>query len=149
MAMLEIGTKPEQGDGRLDASYRLFVRLVALSCLMAGLQYWGRLIGFSDGGASRFDLIPSYWQFASASLAVLLPVAAVGLWMQVSWGPVLWVVSAGAEVIMHLGLPQFFGERPVLVIAHAVVMVVYLCFRVLLFLKWRREAQQQVRTDSL
>jgi hypothetical protein len=149
MAMLEIRTKPEQGEGRLDASYRLFVRLVALSCLAAGLQYWGRLIGFSDDGASRFDLIPSYWQFASASLAVLLPVSAVGLWMQVSWGPVLWVVSAGAEVIMHLGLPQYFGERPVLVVAHAVVLVVYLCFKAMLFLKWRRDAQLKVTTDSL
>lgn len=149
MAMLEIGTTPEQGDGRLDASYRLFMRLVALSCLAAGLQYWARLIGFSDGGALRFDLIPSYWQFASASLAVLLPVAAVGLWMQVSWGPVLWVVSAGAEVIMHLGLPHYFGERPVMVVAHAVVLVVYVCFRALMFLKWRRGAQLKVTTDSL
>jgi hypothetical protein len=52
---------------------------------------------------------------------VLLPVAAVGLWMQVSWGPVLWVVAAGAEVIMHQGLPQYFGERPLLIAAHAVV----------------------------
>lgn len=149
MAMLEIGTEPKRGEGQLDASYRLFVRLVALSCLIAGLQYWGKLIGFSDGGLSRFDLIPSYWQFASASLAVLLPVTAVGLWMQVSWGAVLWVVSAGAEVIMHVGLPQYFGERPVLVVAHAVVLVVYLCFKAMLFVKSRRGAQQQVRTDSL
>lgn len=149
MAMLQIGTAPAQGEGRLDASFRLFVRLVALSCLAAGLQYWGKLIGFSEGGLARFDLIPSYWQFASASLAVLLPVAAVGLWMQVSWGPVLWVVSAGAEIIMHVGLPQYYGERPVLVIAHTIVLAVYLCFRVMLFLKWRRDARQQVRTDSL
>jgi hypothetical protein len=149
MAMLQIGTAPEQGESRLDAGFTLFVRLVALSCLVAGLQYWGKLIGFSEGGQSRFDLIPPYWQFASASLAVLLPVTAVGLWMQVSWGPVLWFVAAGAEIIMHVGLPQYFGERPLLVVAHAVMFVVYLCFRAMLFLRRRKDAQQQVRTDSL
>ena len=148
MAILQVGTEPEAVTGALDASFRLFVRLVALSCLVAGLQYWARLIGFSDGGVSRFDLIPSYWQLASAALAVLLPVAAVGLWMQVSWGPVIWVVSAGAEIVMHKGFPLWYGERPVLVIAHVVVISVYIAFRVALFVKARQEARQ-VRTDSL
>jgi len=148
MAILQIGTEPEAGTGALEASFRLFVRLVALGCLVAGLQYWARLIGYSDAGVSRFDLIPSYWQFASASLAVLLPVAAVGLWMQVSWGPVVWVVSAGAEIIMHKGFPLWYGERPVLVVAHVLVISVYIGFRVALFVKGRQDARQ-VRTDSL
>lgn len=148
MAILQIGTAPEAGTGALEASFRLFMRLVALSCLVAGLQYWGRLIGYSDGGMSRFDLIPSYWQFASASLAALLPVAAVGLWMQVSWGPVIWVVAAGSEIIMHKGFPLWYGERPLLVIAHIVVISVYIGFRVALFVKRRHDAQL-VRTDSL
>jgi len=148
MAILQIGAAPEIGKGALEASFRLFMRLVALSCLLAGLQYWGRLIGYSDNGIYRFDLIPSYWQLASASLAVLLPVAAVGLWMQVSWGPVIWVVAAGSEIIMHKGFPEWFGDRPVLVIAHTVVMSVYIGFRVALFVKRRQDAKQ-VRTDSL
>ena len=148
MAILQIGTSPEVGTGTLEASFRLFLRLVAVSCLVAGLQYWGRLIGYSEAGAFRFDLIPSYWQLASASLAVLLPVAAVGLWMQVSWGPVLWVVAAGSEAIMHKGMPMWFGERPVLVIAHTVVASVYIGFRVALFVKSRHDARQ-VTIDSL
>ncbi len=148
MAILQIGTAPEAGTGALEASFRLFMRLVALSCLIAGLQYWGRLIGLSDGGMSRFDLIPSYWRFAASALAVLLPVAAVGLWMQVSWGPVIWVVAAGAEIIMHKGFPLWYGERPLLVIAHVVVISVYIGFRAALFIKRRQDARL-VRTDSL
>ncbi|MBU4530048.1 MAG: hypothetical protein KUA43_06970 [Hoeflea sp.] len=148
MAILQIGTAPEAGTGALEASFRLFMRLVALSCLVAGLQYWGRLIGLSDGGMSRFDLIPSYWQFASAALSVLLPVAAVGLWMQVSWGPVIWVVAAGSEIVMHKGFPLWYGERPLLVIAHVVVISVYIGFRAALFIKRRQDARL-VRTDSL
>jgi hypothetical protein len=49
---------------------------------------------------------------------------------------------------MHKGLPQFFGERPLLIIAHGGVLAVYLCFRVMLFLKWRKQTLQ-VTTDSL
>jgi len=148
MAILQIGTAPEADTGALEASFRLFMRLVALSCLVAGLQYWGRLIGLSDGGMSRFDLIPYYWQLASAALAVLLPVAAVGLWMQVSWGPVIWVVAAGSEIVMHKGFPLWYGERPLLVIAHIVVIAVYVGFRAALFAKRRQDARL-VRTDSL
>ncbi|KGF71214.1 membrane protein [Hoeflea sp. BAL378] len=148
MAILQIGTAPEAGTGALEGSFRLFMRLVAVSCLVAGLQYWGRLIGYSDGGMSRFDLLPNYWQFASSALAVLLPVAAVGLWMQVSWGPVIWVVAAGSEIIMHKGFPLWYGERPVLVIAHVVVISVYVGFRLALFIKRRQDAKV-VRTDSL
>lgn len=148
MAILQIGTAPDIGTGALEASFRLFVRLVALSCLFAGLQYWGRLIGYSDGGMYRFDLIPSYWQAASASLAVLLPVAAVGLWMQVSWGPVIWAVAAGSEIIMHEGFPIWFGERSMLVNAHILVIAVYVGFRIALFVKRRQDARQ-VRHDSL
>ncbi|WP_322989273.1 MULTISPECIES: DUF6163 family protein [unclassified Hoeflea] len=148
MAILQVGAAPAPGVSTLESSFRLFLRLVALSSLVAGLQYWGKLIGLTDGGMARFDLLPSYWQLAATSLAVLLPVAAVGLWMQVSWGPVIWVAGAGAEVVMHQGLPLWFGERPLLVIGHGVVLAVYLCFRILLFLKWRRDATQ-VRPDSL
>lgn len=148
MAILQVGAASQPGSGALEASFRLFIRLVAIACLIAGLQYWGRLIGYSDGGLSRFDLVASHWQFASAALAVLLPVTAVGLWMQVSWGPVLWVVTAGAETLMHKCLPLWFGERPLLIMAHGVVLVVYLVFRGLLFLAHRKEAQT-VTTDSL
>lgn len=148
MAILQIGAAPVAGAGALEASFRLFVRLVALTALIAGLQYWGRLIGYSDGGVSRFDLIPTHWQVASVSLAVLLPVAAVGLWIQVAWGPVIWIVAAGAEVVMHQGFPLWFGQRPLLVIAHGVVLGVYIGFRLALFLKRRSDARQ-VRTDSL
>lgn len=148
VAILQVGAEPEPGSGMLEGGFRLFLRLVALASLIAGLGYWARLIGYSDGGQWRFDLIASYWQFAAASLAVLLPVAAVGLWMQVSWGPVIWVVAAGSEIVMHKLLPDWYGERPVLVLGHIIVISIYIGFRVALFVKRRREARL-VRPDLL
>ena len=81
--------------------------------------------------------MPVNWQEAATSLAVLFPVAASGLWMVVSWGPVIWVAAAVAEAIMYLGFPNLFGERPVTLIAHAAVAFLYLVFRLALYRETR------------
>ncbi len=99
-------TKPEE-----TLAYTGFVwfhRIVAVYCLVFGVTYWVRLIGIYDGPLWRFDLMPLHWQLASASLAALFPVAAIGLWMMVSWGPVIWLAAAAGEVIMHFGFPQLY-----------------------------------------
>ena len=76
----------------------LFLRLIAISCFWFGLQYWAMLVGYSLVGAGRFDLLSLPWKAASTCLAVLFPVAALGLWLVVSWGPVIWVLAAGAQI---------------------------------------------------
>ncbi|WP_312418808.1 DUF6163 family protein, partial [Shinella sp.] len=64
-----------------ETLFVLFLRLVAVTSLWFALQYWAMLTGFSLGGAGRFDLLPSAWKAAATALAVLFPVAAVGLWL--------------------------------------------------------------------
>jgi len=49
---------------------------------------------------------------------------------------------------MHKGLPLWFGERQMLIVAHAVVVCVYIGFRAALFFKRRHDARQ-VTIDSL
>ncbi|MCQ8781421.1 DUF6163 family protein [Mangrovibrevibacter kandeliae] len=86
-----------------------FCRLAGLALFAAGIGFWIRIVGFYDGPLWRFDLMPPWWKAAAATLAVLYPVAGVGLWMAVSWGVVLWVLVAGVEAVMHLGFPTLFG----------------------------------------
>ena len=74
---------------------------MAVSCFWFGLNYWAMLIGYSFGGAGRFDLLPLPWRVAATSLAVVYPVAALGLWLLVSWGPVLWVVAAATLLNLY------------------------------------------------
>ena len=66
---------------------------------------------------------------AATALAVIYPVAALGLWLLVSWGPVIWVVAAGAEIVMFKVYPQIFGAKPLIVILHAAVAVTFVLFR--------------------
>ncbi|SJZ86101.1 DUF6163 family protein [Consotaella salsifontis] len=76
-----------------------------------GIYYWVRLVGIFDGALWRFDLMPFAWQVAAPALAVLYPVAGIGLWTLMSWGPVMWLLVAGAEAIMHIGLPFLFSGK--------------------------------------
>lgn len=118
-----------------------FHRLVGGFCLATGVGYWANLIGWNGAAATRFDLMPVHLQIAATSLAILLPVASVGLWMVVSWGPVIWVAAALIETIMYVGFPELFGQRPVIITAHTAVAFLYLLFRIILY----REARAAAR----
>ncbi len=126
--------------------FGIFLRLVAVSCLWFGLRYWGMLVGFSYRGQGRFDLLPPAWKAASASLAVVFPVAAVGLWLQVSWGPVIWILAAAIEIAMHEAFPSIFGANRLVVIMHCLVASMFVLFRAAIF--WQRYWQaRKVRVE--
>lgn len=102
--------------------HRLIVwlnRLAAIALFGLGVIYWVRLVGIVDGPLWRFDLMPVPWRIAAPMLAVLYPIAGVGLWMVVSWGAVVWVAAALVEGFMLFGLPTVFGGHPAVFAAHA------------------------------
>ncbi|MCR9139195.1 MAG: DUF6163 family protein [Alphaproteobacteria bacterium] len=126
-----------------ELAFEIFQRVIAIFCLIAGLRYWALLIGISELGAWRFDLLPVHWKIAAASLAVLWPVAGIGLWMIVSWGPVIWLVAAATEIIMHAGFPELYGSRWLLVVAHFLVALIYGGFRIGLYFSRRETASSE------
>jgi uncharacterized membrane protein (DUF2068 family) len=105
------------------------------------------LTGFSFSGRGRFDLLPPAWKAASTALAVLFPVAAVGLWLLVSWGPVIWLIAAATEIAMHEVYPSIFGINRLLVFMHLAVAGVFVLFHLALFIQRRRQSRT-VRSDS-
>ena len=113
-----------------ETLFALFLRLVAVASLWFALQYWAMLTGFSFDGRGRFDLLPPAWKAASTVLAVLFPVAAVGLWLLVSWGPVIWLLAAATEIAMHEVYPSIFGINRLLVVTHLAVAAVFVLFRI-------------------
>jgi hypothetical protein len=125
----------------LELAFEWFHRAVAVYCLLFGVLYWVRLTGVYEGDNWRFDLMPVHWQVASVTLAALFPFAASGLWMLASWGWVIWFLCAAAELVMYLGFEDLYGSRLDIVVAHAVVMVLYVAFRAVLYLQSRKEAE--------
>jgi hypothetical protein len=107
----------------------LFLRLVALGCLFMAFKLWASLIGYLDGGVGRFDLLSADIKAADASLAVLYPVAAIGLWLRGAWGPVIWTAASALQVAMHQGFPQIFGQDHLKMLSIGVTALVYLVLR--------------------
>ncbi|TIL50661.1 MAG: hypothetical protein E5Y81_26365, partial [Mesorhizobium sp.] len=64
-----------------------------------------------------------------------------GLWMLASWGPVIWFICAATETVMHAGFPELFGHRPLIVASHAAVALLYIVFRVVIWVQKRRSRQ--------
>jgi len=125
----------------IDILFVVFLRLIAVSCVWFGLQYWSMLVGYSLQGHARFDLLNLPWRVAGVTLAVVFPVAALGLWLTVSWGPVIWICAAGGQALMYGVWPEVFGSNPLVMILHAMVVVLYLIFRILLYLEKRRRRE--------
>lgn len=121
-----------------ETLFPVFLRLIAAYCLLFGVLYWVRLIGVYDGPQWRFDLMTVEWQVAAVTLSALFPFAAIGLWMTASWGPVIWFLCAAMETVMYAGLPEIYGDRPLVVASHGLVALVYLAFRLALHLQRRQ-----------
>lgn len=129
------------GPTLAETLFAWFHRIIAVYCLLFGILYWIRLIGFYDLPLWRFDLMPVHWQIAVTLLAVLFPFAAAGLWMLASWGPVIWFICAATETVMYAGLPDLFGERWQIVLSHAAVALLYVVFRVVIHLQKQQSAK--------
>ncbi|MDE3810874.1 hypothetical protein I7F13_26385 [Sinorhizobium meliloti] len=130
-----------------EVLFAWFLRLVGASCFWFALSYWAMLIGFSHNGAGRFDLLSPEWRAAATALAVVYPVAAIGLWLLVSWGPVVWVVAAATEIAMDKFYPGILGHRPLLIVLHGSVAVTFVLFRAALLYQRLRQVRK-VRVDS-
>lgn len=122
----------------LERASDWFQRCIALFCLFQGISYWVRLLGFFEGAAWRFDLMPMHWQLAAVPLAVLFPFAAVGLWMLASWGPVIWLLCAATEIVMYSLFSDLYAWRPWLVFLHVFLIVCFGLLHLALHLQKRR-----------
>lgn len=129
------------GPSAVEVAFAWFQRIVAVYCMLFGVLYWIRLIGFYPGSLWRFDLMPVHWQVAATVLAVFFPFAAAGLWMLASWGPVIWFICAAMETVMYGAYPSLFGWRLPILATHIGVAVVYIVFRLVIHLQRRRPQQ--------
>ena len=115
-------------------------RIAGMALFAMGLIYWVRLIGLFDGPLWRFDLMPVWWRFAAPTLAVLYPVAGIGLWLLASWGSVIWVLLTLVEMVMHLGFPHLFGGEMLAVSLNLAGLGLLAMLRIVAFLEARRQS---------
>lgn len=118
----------------------IYLKIVALFLIVFSLGYWARLVGIHDP-TFAFDSMPPHWQAAIASLVVLQPIAALGLWGHSRWGIVVWVLVIAIEFVMYGLFPSLFGTANRLLMFYAVCLLCYFASSGLIMLLQFRHTQ--------
>jgi hypothetical protein len=115
-----------------------YVRIVAVIALLLGLSDAARLLGVNSGGSSPLAEmgVPAFTYLAVFCIGRLF--AAVGLWIQSSWGAILLVSATAIELGLYL-----FGNQAVqlsaLGFAVRLVLLVAICLIFVLTFQFNRE----------
>ena len=121
--------------------YCWFLRLMALICLYSALVYWAQLMGITADGQWRFDTVTPRWRIVLTVLAIVLPAAGLGLWLNQAWGIVLWLVAIAIEIAIFGIWADQYMSRPTLVGGHVISFVVFFIIASwLLFQKTKADA---------
>lgn len=113
-----------------------YLRAMAVLLIGGGLIHWARIVGIVPWRGFWFWDMPIEWQAATVFFAVLDLVAAIGLWLTVSWGTVMWLTRALTQVVMHTVFSDVFGRRPYEIAFYLTTIAIYL---VLLYLSDREQ----------
>ena len=131
-----LGPDPAEG-ARLPLTL-VYMRVVAILLLIAGLVRAAQVIGVMPETASFENLAPA--QRASVVTLLLVDLfACVGLWVGAAWGPVMWAVALAIEVSMFTLFNDLFGLYLLGVAAH---LAVFCGFLALTFVEWRRSLSE-------
>jgi hypothetical protein len=103
---------------------------VALSVVMMGfgLWQWAVILGAAPGGP--LDQMSTPWAAVTIHMAVVDLVAAVGLWLRVAGGKVLWIYSALFETALHTVFIGTFGANVPVVAFHLLTLLVFIALTI-------------------
>ncbi len=104
----------------------LFLRVMAILSLAAGLYHWARLTGFIGDEDDAFENQTVAWQAATVYFAVIELVAAVGLWLATPWGAVVWLTTVVSMAVVELMFPAVYGGNLAVVGLETVLLTAYL-----------------------
>lgn len=143
ISLEQMAQKSSDASEGIHLLYNVFLSIVALACVAGTVKYWAMLMGITDGGALRFDIAPLHWRLAATTLALLLPLTALGVWFQTAFGLWGWVLVTFIQYLMHAVLPSWFGLDPLNLIFSGAVVVMFLVFQTIFYVKERRRLREQ------
>lgn len=115
-----------------------FLRIMAVICFVSALAYWSQLLGMARDPGLRFDLINPLWRSVSTVLAVILPVASLGLWLTANWGIVVWLIAIAIECAVYGWWADIFAAKPSLVVGHAASFISFMLISGVFFFQQRK-----------
>lgn len=119
-----------------ESVLHVYVRLLAIFMLVAGLSYWSAIIGIRNVDGVAFLDLGLQMQGTIVFFGILDLVTAIGLWLLSSWGTVLWLFRSLAQVVMYSLFSSIFGRSPFEVVFYISAIALYL---ILLYFAEREE----------
>jgi hypothetical protein len=110
---------------RAQSLLDLYVLALAVAMLGFGLWQWAVILGAAQGSAGPFEQMSPAWAAVTIHFAVVDPIAAVGLWLKVAGGRVLWVYAAVFETVLHTVFIGTFGANIPVVAFHLTALAVF------------------------
>ncbi len=126
MFMTDIKTPVNPRVARLERLIDTYLRAVSVILMLMGIFQWALIVGAMARFGWSFEQFSTEWKLATMNLAVADLVAAVGLWMRVTWGTVIWFYAAATDVLIHSAFPHYFGRNLAIVSFHAATVLVFL-----------------------
>ena len=125
MSSLEDISVKEPQRNRFEVTLDYYSIGLAVLMMVLGLRHWAVIVGMLEGSAGTFEAMSQAWQIATMHLAVVDLVAAVGLWMRVAWGRVVWILAALSEIAFHTLFTGTFGSNLPAVLFHCAALLVF------------------------
>ena len=119
--------------------FHAFLRLLAIVFFAAAIYTWLQAIGYWEGSNNRFDTMSTPLKIYTAVMAVMLPVASVGLWTTLPWGRVIWFFAVAFQSVSLLRFPNLFEMPVTVLIFHFCCLALYVLFQLLLLLIAKKE----------
>jgi hypothetical protein len=116
--------KPLMGATLKSLAAPIVSRILAAAFLASSVQHWSAFLG--GPAVEPFQTMPIHAQIATIVFAVTKPFVAVGLWMLASWGVILWVLVASAEIVLHLVYGPLFFDPLGVTLFHGSTFVLFL-----------------------
>ena len=115
---------------KAESLLHLFCKVLALVFIAFTIVRWMQIIGVSDPDM-RFDTMSNGMRWAIAYLAVVQPVAALGLWSGLAWGYVVWAMAAAGELFLFSLTPEGLLEHEALMLLHGASAIIFLLAMIL------------------
>ena len=122
MGLRENKSAAEPDSKRYQTALDVYGRLLSIVLMAFGLRQWAVIVGLADSPGGTFETMSAAWQFLTMYLSIVDLVAAVGLWMRVAWGKVIWICAALSEVAFHTIFIDSFGSDYAVVLFHLVAV---------------------------
>lgn len=110
------------GSARWGLYLVIFMRVTAALWFVQGLMQWRMILAPED---AALDVLPALEAAAIVFFAIMNLLAAVGLWLAVPWGGVLWLFAVSAQMFMIGFLPGLIEGGRLMLALDVTLVVAY------------------------